>query len=692
MTISIEVIIIGALTGLTYAILASGLVLIYRATRVINFAHGEIGAFGAALLAKLVLDYHWNFYLAFLAMLAVGGAIGAAIELTVIRRLFKAPRLILLVATIGVAQILFFAQAVLPGVKRVARYPTGIHRSVKVGSLLLNGEHFMVLVFVPLVLAGLAFFLNRTRYGVAIRAAAENADAARLAGISVRRVSTTVWLMGGALATATAVLIAPIRGTLVGLPTPALGPGLLMRALACALLGRMSSLSLTLVGGLVLGVVEAELLVNVKQPGVADFIIFIAVVVLVFWRGRQVTKDDEGGTWSLTPKVKAIPERLLAVDWVRRLPQLGAGLALAAAVLPLAFSGASQVFLFTRVLLFAVIALSVTVLTGWAGQLSLGQFAFVGLGAMTTVALHNRGMPFAIAVFYATVAGVIAALCVGGPALRIRGLFLAITTLAFAVAARSYILPHRLFTDGKPVQFLPRGKWWFLDLHDHRTYYFVCLLILVAAVFAVTRLRNSGVGRSIIAVRENDQSASSFSVSPARAKLIAFGVAGGAAALAGALLAGAQVQVGVQAFGPGGVAPGGGHDDHRRPRLGHRLRARRRLRDRPPGPDPGLAIGAAAHLGHRPAAPAHVRARRPGAAALQRPRPPAAPGRPPPGPPRRRGSPAHPPDDFRSGTPIGSPLARIGVPEQTRSSPRAHPCCGPRGSPCTSAASPPCRA
>jgi ABC-type branched-subunit amino acid transport system ATPase component/ABC-type branched-subunit amino acid transport system permease subunit len=550
-TISIEVIIIGALTGLTYAILASGLVLIYRATRVINFAHGEIGAFGAALLAKLVLDYRWNFFLAFALMLAVGGAIGALVELTVIRRLFKAPRLILLVATIGVAQILFFAQAVLPGVKRVARYPTGIHRSVKVGSLLLNGEHFMVLVFVPLVLAGLAFFLNRTRYGVAIRAAAENADAARLAGISVRRVSTTVWVIGGSLATATAILIAPIRGTLVGLPTPALGPGLLMRALACALLGRMSSLSLTLVGGVVLGVVEAELLVNVKQPGVADFIIFAAVVALVFWRGRQVTKDDEGGTWSLTPKVKAIPERLLTVGWVRRLPQLGTGISLAAAVLlPYAFSGASQVFLFTRVLLFALIALSVTVLTGWAGQLSLGQFAFVGLGAMTTVALHNRGMPFAIAVFYATLAGVLAALCVGAPALRIRGLFLAITTLAFAVAARGYILPHRLFTDGKPVQYLPRGSWWFLDLHDHRTYYFVCLATLAGAVFVVTRLRRSGVGRSIIAVRENDLSAASFSVSPARAKLTAFAVAGGAAALAGALLAGAQVQVGVQMFGP----------------------------------------------------------------------------------------------------------------------------------------------
>src|SRR5438270_11104098 len=100
MDISLEIVIIGALTGLTYALLAAGLVLGFRATRVINFAHGEIGAFGAALLAKLVIDEHWNFFLALLLVLAIGGAVGAAVELGVIRRLFRAPRVIVLVATI----------------------------------------------------------------------------------------------------------------------------------------------------------------------------------------------------------------------------------------------------------------------------------------------------------------------------------------------------------------------------------------------------------------------------------------------------------------------------------------------------------------------------------------------------------------------------------------------------------------
>jgi len=412
--ISSEIVVIGALTGLTYAILGAGLVLLYRATRVINFAHVEVGALGGALFAKVTIDYHWNFFVAFAAMLVFGGAVGAVVELTVIRRLFRAPRLILLVATIGVAQLLFYAQAILPGVKHIEPYPTGIHRSMHIGSFILNGGHFMVIAFVPAVIVGLGIFLNRTPYGIAIRASAENADAARLAGISVKRVSTLVWVLGGVLATATAIMIAPLNGTLVGLPTPALGPGLLMRALAAGLLGSMVSLPLTLVGGVAIGIIEAIALRNSTGPGWAHFIVFLIVLALVLWRGRNVVGADEGGNWSLTPKPKPVPEALREVRWVRRLTPIATGVAIAIGVaLPFLFPGASNLFLLTRMLAFAMIGISVTVLTGWAGQLSLGQFAFVGLGAFTTVALHNRGMPFAIAVVYATVAGVVAAI---GPA------------------------------------------------------------------------------------------------------------------------------------------------------------------------------------------------------------------------------------------------------------------------------------
>ena len=549
-TISPEVLVIGALTGLVYAMLGAGLVLVYRATKVINFAYGEIGAFGAAILAKVVLDYHVNFFVALAGVLVVGAVIGAAVELGVVRRLFNAPRLILLVATIGVAQLLFVLQLALPGVDKVARYPSPLHGSVTFGNLVLRSEHFMVIAFVPAVILGLGWFLSRTRYGVAIRAAAANAERAELVGISTKRVSTMVWVVAGVLATLTAVLINPLRETVVGLPTSALGPGLLLRALAAGLVGGLVSLPRTLVGGLVLGIVEAVIFANVADPGVVDAVLFVAVLGLVFAQRRSVA-DDGDGSWSLTPKVKAVPARLASVWWVRRLNLLLAAAGLVAAILlPLVFTSSSQLFLFTRVLLYAMVALSVTVLTGWAGQLSLGQFAFVGLGAMVTVSLVGRGMPFGFAVAYATIAGVLAALLIGFPALRVRGLLLAITTLAFAVAARGWILPHDLFLDGKTVAFLPRGEWLGIDFESLRAYYYLCLLVLVGAVFVVCRLRTSGIGRSIIAVRDNEGAAASFTVSPALAKLTAFAVAGGLAALAGAFLGGLRVQFDANAFPP----------------------------------------------------------------------------------------------------------------------------------------------
>src|SRR5581483_2390666 len=146
------------------------------------------------------------------------------------------------------------------------------------------------------------------------------------------------------------------------------------------------------------------------------------------------------GSWSLTPKVKLTPERLHAVAWVRRLgPSTTAACAVVAVALPLLFTSSSQEFLLTRVLIYALIALSVTVLVGWAGQLSLGQFAFVGLGAVVATAMVGRGVGFPAAVAFGAVAGAAAAVVVGFPALRVRGPFLGVTTLAFAVASQGWL-------------------------------------------------------------------------------------------------------------------------------------------------------------------------------------------------------------------------------------------------------------
>ena len=548
--ISLETVLIGALTGLTYAVLAAGLILVFRATKVINFAYGEMGAFGAAVLAKLVLDEHWNFWLALVVVTALGGLLGGLIEFTVVRRLFRAPRLILLVATIGVAQLILVAQLKLPGINHTQRYPSPLDQTFRAGDFLLRSEHFMVILLVPLIIVGLTLFLNRTPWGIAIRAVAGNADRAELVGISTRRVSTLVWVIAGSLATLTAVLINPLRGTIVGVPTLALGPSLLSRALVAALVGGLVSLPLALVGGVAVGIVEAVIFANVSNPGAADMVLLVAALILVLTRGRTIA-SDETGSWSLTPKVKAIPERLRGIWWIRRANHLAGGVALLLALLaPLVFDRSSELFVLSRVVLFSIVALSVTMLTGWAGQLSLGQGAFVGLGSMMAAALVTRGMAFGVAAAYSVVAGVVAAIILGFPALRARGMALAVITLVFAVAAREWILPHHFFTGDQAVVILPRGEWLGIDFHAQRTYYFLCLVLLVASVLAVARLRSTGIGRGIIAVRDNEDAAASFTVAPAYTKLVAFGIAGGLAALAGALLGGLRVQFGAEAFGP----------------------------------------------------------------------------------------------------------------------------------------------
>ncbi len=548
-----QVIFNGMVTGFTYGVLAVGLVLVYRSTRVVNFAHGEMGAFGAALLAVMIINWDVNYFVAAGAVLIVGMIIGAVIELSVVRRLFNAPRVILFVATLGVAQLIFLCQLLLPGLDSFVRFPTPWDARWTIGGIIVRSEHLLILIVVPLLTFSLAFFLGRTKYGTAIRASAANPDAARLSAISIKRMSTIVWVLAGLIATITAILVAPIASSTAA-ATTALGPSLLLRALAAALIGGMASLPRALLGGTLIGVAEALLFFNYSsEPGLIDAALFIVVLVSVLALSRQGTDEDRGASWSFAPRVRPIPESLKDLWWVRNLQRIGGAVLLAIGIaLPLVIDQASRQFLYSRMLLFAMIALSLTALTGWAGQLSLGQFAFVGLGALLTAAFVN-GMdltllgttyslvtiPFELAVPLATAIVVLVAMLVGTPALRVKGLFLAVTTLAFAVMAENWLLTRPFLLGGSSSVLLRRPEWGdTLSLRPQRTFYYLCLVALLVAVFVMHRLRASGIGRTMIAVRDNEEGAAAFTVSPARVKLIAFGVAGALAGFAGGLMAG----------------------------------------------------------------------------------------------------------------------------------------------------------
>ena len=279
------------------------------------------------------------------------------------------------------------------------------------------------------------------------------------------------------------------------------------------------------------------------------------IAVALHSRGTEGTETQ---TFSFAPKVREIPDRLRDLWWVRHLNLFGGGALLTIAiVVPLLVTEPSKHLLYATICCFGIAALSLTVLTGWAGQLSLGQMAFAGIGALLAAQLQSGldldleivhlelgGLPFVLSIVIAALAMAALAALIGAGALRVRGLMLAVTTIAFALAAQLYLYHQPVLGgDTGTTPAFPRGRLFGLDLSSQRTYYYVVLGVLVVAVVFVGGLRRTGIGRTTIAVRDNADSASAYTVSGASTKLRAFAMAGGLAGLGGALLAGALESV-----------------------------------------------------------------------------------------------------------------------------------------------------
>lgn len=551
-----QAIVLGIITGLTYAALAAGFVLIYRSTGVLNFAHGEMGFFGLAIFVMMIVNYRLSWWVAFVLAIAATAVIGMAVELIVVRRLFESPRLVLLIATIGVGQILTLARVGwIPDITAGGNIPTAFEMTWEpTQHLRLQARELTVLAVVPALIVLLGIFMTKTRFGLAVRASSSNPDTARVYGTSPRRVSTIVWTIAGGFAAATAILTAPLQGfqaATVDDTGNLLVEELLLKVLVVSLLAKMRSLPGVIWAGLAVGVVEKLVRNNVASTdqSIVNLWFFVAVLVLVLWFVRS-GKQELG--WSLSPTLKPIPQRLRSIWWVRNLNGIGFVVLFGLlALVPIFVTKSSPILAWSNILLFAMVALSLTVLTGWAGQLSLGQFAFVGVGGLATLAFTEGhdipiplnlfdlsiDVPWGIAVILATALGVLVAVLVGLPALRVRGLFLAVTTLAFAVMAGTWLFRQDFFSGGTTSPRPPdRPAVFGVDVGEsRRTLYLVCLVTLILMAWIVTRIRATGIGRSFIAVRDNEDMAAASTVSPGGSKLIAFAVAGGMAALAGAL-------------------------------------------------------------------------------------------------------------------------------------------------------------
>ena len=277
----LEFIVIGLLSGASYSLLAVGFVLIYRGTRIFNLAHGEVGALGLfvawALLGRMPV------VAAFAVGVAVSGVTGLALERTLVRRLIDRTPLAALAATLGAGLTLAYLEVLVWGIN-IKTFPAPFGTfAFEIGSVTVTSSRFAALVIAGLVATGLWAFLTRTRFGLEVSAATSDRDLARLSGISVDRTRAFVWGLGGALAGVAAILIAsvetfhPLSVTLV-----------MVRALAAALLGGLTSVSGAFAGGLAVGVVEAVVISQTTTAGAADAAILTLLVVGLLIRPNGV--------------------------------------------------------------------------------------------------------------------------------------------------------------------------------------------------------------------------------------------------------------------------------------------------------------------------------------------------------------------------------------------------------------------
>lgn len=548
-----DIVLLGLVIGMANALLASGLVLIHMSNRVINMAHGEFGAFAVAMMLALTRVAHLNYWLALLLSLGATGLLGAIVERTVIKRLFRSPRLIVLIATIGLAQVLIVVRLLLPK-------PTVAGEQLLIGGgqlfpipfestgivfdrVVFYPQHLMALVVGPVVALGLALFLKRSRYGVALRASSENASRAQLLGIPVQRVSTMAWVLAALLAGIGGILLAPIIGFSA---TEAVGLPILMRGLAAAAIARMNSVRVAFGVGLALGVVDQLVFFWTGRSGLTDLILVVVIMLVLFSRKAEHrrTVSGEESSWEAVEPVRPLPEEVTSHPRWRLLTRVAiVATAVVSLGAPLAMTSSGTFFL-GSVLVIAAVVVSMTVLTGWAGQLSLGQWALAGVGGVFGPKLVvDFGVPFLPALLAAAALGAVVALLIGIPSLRMEGTGLAVVTLGFAVASGSWLYSRDWFstTGGR----FPTPLWLTTD-----RFYWIALVYLAIAMFLLRRLSQAVTGLDIVAVRDNPRQASAYGINVVRTKLTSFVISGAVASGAGFLWAAGTGIADVSSFPP----------------------------------------------------------------------------------------------------------------------------------------------
>ena len=524
---TITLLLLGLGAGSLIALSALGLVLMYRSSGVVNFATGGIGMACSYVMWDLTRNAGWSAAPAGLAAVLVGAALGVLTYVLVMVLPRASSNLTRVIATLAVLIILESVAQLHYGPN-----PLSVNQFLPTGSLNLGGgvsipsSRLILLAAAAILAVSLGAVYTRTTFGIATTALSERPRTLAALGWRVGFVGATNWGIGGALAGLAGVLLAPIIGVSIEN-----GHVLTVAVLAAALIGGLRSFPLTLVGGLVIGMLQSLFSIHdLGIPGLADAVPFVAIIAVIVLQGRR------------------LPLRSFVGE---RLPRVGSGV-----IRPgwIVVGVAGLVFLvgwvlndngttaLTTSLLAAIPLLSLTVLLGYAGQVSLAQITLAGVGGLIAARLAaNVGLPFPAVLLVAMLGTVPVGLVVGLPSARTRGVSLAVATLGLAVAIQALVFSNDSISGGQTGIALPNsgsfqvfGMNFDSFLHVDRFAYLVLGFVLVLAVL-VANLRRSASGRRMIAVRGNERAATALGINVVTTKLWAFGIAAAITGLGGVL-------------------------------------------------------------------------------------------------------------------------------------------------------------
>jgi branched-subunit amino acid ABC-type transport system permease component len=537
-------VILGIPAGCVFALVAIGLVLTYKTSGVFNLAFAAQAYLAAAVYYDVHVRHEWPIIPAFVfAVFVVSPLLGLILDRGVFRFLRGVSPIAKLVSSLGLL-------VALPEIVKVWLGPSQIVGIVGIwwdddalyhfGDYTLDGKQMAILASTAAVVLLLMALFRWTAIGLQMRAVVESPRLTELAGVNADRASSTAWMLSSAMAGLAGVLLAPSSAILnVGDFTT-----LLVSAIAAAAFARLTSIPMALLGGILLGIAQALLAgylppASIIAQGLKPALPFAALfLLLLFWPGLRNRREVSDPLAGADPPPPSLAAASRTAAFTRSTHILGVVFIAVMVYVAVARADDFWLSLLTLALVYSVIFLSITVITGMAGQISLCQATFAGIGALTTAQLVSA---LGSNVLLAMILGAVVAAAVGAllavPVLRIAGIYLSLATLAFALMFENVLVPVGWIGGGVTPVRVPRPVIGPFDLTNDKSFFIFCLIVLAIVSVVVIFVRRGTTGHYLDALRGSETAAQSIGINPAKAKIVAFALSAGIAGLGGGLLA-----------------------------------------------------------------------------------------------------------------------------------------------------------